>query len=167
MESVPELIGLLRDSDDAGRTVVREKLLALCQGEGGSNIQDQLQSIAKGEILEVQWEIEEVLEELAPPPEPEAAPEAPKEEEEEEAGPPPGGQISAADLEKVYEDPRGLVLHRTKAGDRWFATQADPRTGQPGTFELHPQEVETLKSRLEGSPHWAPGFAPRVDVKIP
>jgi hypothetical protein len=167
MESVLELIALLRDSDDTGRAVVREKLLALCRGKGGSDIQDQLHSIAKGEILEVQWEIEEVLEELAPPPAPEEVPESTEVAEEEEAGSPPGGQMNAADLERVYEDPRGLVLHRTKTGDRWFATQADPRTGQPGTFELNPQEVETLKSRLDGSPYWAPGFAPRADVKMP
>ena len=151
----------------AGRAVVREKLLALCKGERGSDIQDQLHSIAKGEILEVQWEIEEVLEEAAPPPAPVEVPEAPEEAIEDMASPPPGGSLSASDLERVYEDPRGLVLHRTKTGDRWFATQVDPRTGQPGTFELHPQEVDTLKSRLEGSPHWTPGFAPRVDVKMP
>lgn len=167
MESVPELIALLRDSSDADRAVVREKLLALCKGAGGSDIQDQLHSIAKGEILEVQWEIEEVLEEAAPPPVPEVAPEAPEEATEEEPSPPPSGRLNASDLEMVYEDPRGLVLHRTKTGDRWFATQADPRTGQPGTFELHPQEVDTLKSRLEGSPYWAPGCAPRADVKMP
>ena len=166
MESVLELIALLRDSDDAGRVVVREKLLALCRGEGGRDIQDQLHSMAKGEILEVQWEIEEVLEEAAPPPAPEETPETPEEAEEEEPSSPSDGGLNASDLERVYEDPRGLVLHRTKTGDRWFATQVDPSTGQPGTFELHPQEVETLKSRLDGSPHWAPGFAPTAHVKM-
>ena len=55
------------------------------------------------------------------------------------------GKLTAADLDMVYQDPRGLVLHRTKTGERWFATQVDPRTGQPGTFELHRQEVDGLK----------------------
>jgi hypothetical protein len=167
MESLQELIALLRDSDEAGRTLVREKLLVLCREKGGSDIQAQLQSIAKGEILEVQWEIEEVLEELAPPPAPVVPPEVSEEPKEEKSPPPPDGRLNTADLDMVYEDPRGLVLHRTKTGDRWFATQVDPGTGKPGTFELQPQEVDTLKSRLEGSPYWAPGLAPRVDVKMP
>ncbi len=109
------------------------------------------------------------MEEADASPVPEEVPEVPEvpEEAEEEASVPPEGGLSTADLERVYEDPRGLVLHRTKTGDRWFATQVDPSTGQPGTFELHPEEVTTLKSRLEGSPYWDPGFAPRVDVKMP
>jgi hypothetical protein len=89
MESLQELIALLRDSDEAGRTLVREKLLVLCREKGGSDIQAQLQSIAKGEILEVQWEIEEVLEELAPPPAPVVPPEVSEEPKEEKSPPPP------------------------------------------------------------------------------
>ena len=54
----------------------------------------------------------------------------------------------------VYEDPRGLVLYKTKVGDRWFATQMDPRTGQPQTFELRSHEVSQLRMQLQGSPYW-------------
>ncbi|HHO54592.1 MAG TPA: hypothetical protein ENK18_27885 [Deltaproteobacteria bacterium] len=57
----------------------------------------------------------------------------------------------------VYNDPRGLVLHKTKTGDRWIATQRDPRTGQPQSFELHPTEVDQLKAQLQGSPYWVIG----------
>jgi hypothetical protein len=58
----------------------------------------------------------------------------------------------------IYDDPRGLVLHKTKTGgERWFATQFDPQTRQPQTFELHPEEIAQLKQTLAGSPHWVLG----------
>ena len=100
--------------------------------------------------LEIRWEVEEVIEALTPAPVPEPEEETPEE-------PPDDGKLSAADLQMVYDDPRGLVLHRTKAGDRWFATQRDPRTGQPQTFELHATEVSQLKTQLAGSPYWVIG----------
>lgn len=101
--------------------------------------------------LELRWEVDEVIETLTPEPEPE-----PEDEPEDEAPADPG-QLSAADLQMVYNDPRGLVLHKTKTGDRWIATQRDPRTGQPQSFELHPSEVDQLKAQLQGSPYWVIG----------
>ncbi|MEM6929093.1 MAG: hypothetical protein AAF602_19300, partial [Myxococcota bacterium] len=65
--------------------------------------------------------------------------------------------IQPGDLQLVYEDPRGLLLHKSKVGDRWFATQRDPRTGQPQTFELRASEVQQLKMQLMGSPYWISG----------
>lgn len=100
------------------------------------------------EDLEARWEIDEVIEKLTPPPEPE--PEKPKPED-------PNRPLTAADLNVVYDDPRGLMLHRTKVGERWFATQRDPRTGQPQTFELRAEEVQQLKTQLAGSPYWLIG----------
>lgn len=104
--------------------------------------------------LEVRWEIQAVLEETAPPPPP--PPEAPPEPPKEEAAP---KKLNPSDLVLVYDDPRGLLLHRTKTGDRWFATQADPRTQQPQTFELRAQEISQLKVQLAGSPYWVLGAA--------
>jgi hypothetical protein len=49
------------------------------------------------------------------------------------------------------------MLHKSKVGDRWFATQVDPATRQPQTFELHPQEVSQLRMQLHGSPYWLLG----------
>jgi hypothetical protein len=101
--------------------------------------------------LEVRWEIDEVIETLTPPP-------PKKKEEKEKAEPPdPNKPLTAADLVVVYDDPRGLVLHKTKVGERWFATQVDPRTRQPQTFELRPDEVTAVKAQLAGSPYWVPG----------
>ena len=50
-----------------------------------------------------------------------------------------------------------MVLHKTKVGDRWFATQVNPQTRQPETFELHPSEVAEIKVQLASSPYWVVG----------
>ncbi|NOY27382.1 MAG: hypothetical protein GXP62_16065, partial [Oligoflexia bacterium] len=65
--------------------------------------------------------------------------------------------LTSADLDAVYDDPNGLMLHKSKVGDRWFATQVDPQTGQPQTFELQPYEVKQLQTQLKGSPYWLVG----------
>ena len=69
----------------------------------------------------------------------------------------PNAPLTASDLNLVYDDPRGFMLHKSKVGERWFATQVDPRTGQPQTFELHAQEIEQIKGQLQGSPYWRIG----------
>ena len=101
--------------------------------------------------LEVRWEIGEVVEKLTPPPPPKPA-EKPAEDKNR--------PLTAADLTVAYDDPRGLMLHKTKVGDRWFATQRDPRSGQPQTFELRPEEIAQLKTQHAGSPYWVIGAAP-------
>jgi serine/threonine protein kinase len=73
------------------------------------------------------------------------------------AEPDPNRPLTMKDLVTIYDDPRGLVLHRSKVGNRWFATQADPYTGQPQTFELRPAEISQLKAQLAGSPYWVLG----------
>ena len=97
--------------------------------------------------LEVRWELDEVIEMLAPP-------EEPVEEEEEEEKP---EEPKASDFDLVYDDPRGLLLHRNKAGDQWLLTQPDPYTGQPSTVALPAAQVEQVKAQLKGSPYWVLG----------
>ncbi len=113
----------------------------------------------------MQWEIDDVLTASAPPP-PEPVQDADDAEAEateepdpdpSDEAPDPDAPLTAADLDLVYDDPRGLMLHKSKVGDRWFATQVDPRTGQPQTFELHPHELDQLKAQLQGSPFWRLG----------
>ena len=157
MEAVDHLIRRLRKADDAARTEIKEALIALVRGPEGGAAREAIEGALKGELLEVQWELEEVLEATAPkkaaPPEPPKAPEPEKPPEK------PGKekQLTAADLTLMYDDPRGLMLYKTKVGDRWFATQVDPRTGQPQTFELHPQEITQVKAQLANSPYWVLG----------
>ena len=83
-------------------------------------------------------------------PPPAKAPEPPKAKEEDlpKEEPKRGGRLNPADLEMVYQDPRGLAIHRTKDGKRWFATQVDPYSGQPRTFELSEAEITQLKGQL-------------------
>jgi hypothetical protein len=157
MEAVDALIGTLRKSGPDAQASVKADLLTLARGENGHRVRDYLDDVKRGELLETQWIIEEVIDETAPPP-PEAPPSAPQEAPAEtpEAAD-PNQELSAADLQLVYDDPNGLMLHKSRVGDRWFATQVDPRTGQPQTFELHPQEIEQIQAQLKGSPYWLIG----------
>jgi hypothetical protein len=136
------------------REAVKQTLLEVASAAPDRDrVREHLEAARKDLDLEVRWEVDEVLEALAPPPEPEPEPEP---EEESEADD-PDRPLRQSDLVVVYDDPRGLVLYRTKKDDRWFATQVHPQTGQPQTFELHPQEVEQLKKQLQGSPYWVIG----------
>ncbi len=147
---IQALIAELRGgSKEAGRA-----LRELCAGEGGGPARDLVEAAMKGELLETRWELEDILDETRPRKATPAAPPA------EPAPPPPepkSGRLTAADLDLVYDDPRGLMLHKSKVGDRWFATQIDPRTQQPQTFELHPSEISQIKMQLQGSPYWLIG----------
>ena len=161
METVDTLINTLRAAPHDKRDSIKKDLVALALGEEGSTVREHLHSVKRGELLELQWEIDDVLEESAPPPtEPppsEDPPESPPEPATEAEQPDPNAPLTAADLDLVYDDPRGLMLHKSKVGDRWFATQVDPQTGQPQTFELHAHELEQLKAQLQGSPYWRLG----------
>lgn len=155
MEAVENLIRRLRAADDDARAEIKEALIALVRGADGSMAREAIEGALKGELLEVQWELEEVLEATAPKkPDPPPAPAAP---EPPPAPPKDPKQLSAADLTLMYDDPRGLMLYKTKVGERWFATQVDPRTGQPQTFELHPAEITQVKAQLANSPYWVLG----------
>ena len=163
LAQVDALVAALRGAVNGDPEPVKAELEALASGPEGSPVRDHISSLMGGELLPVQWELEEVLEATAPPPpappEPEEpdTPEAPEPEGEDAAEEDPDRPLTSADLNLVYDDPRGLMLHKTKKGERWFATQVDPRTGQPQTFELHQQEITQLQQQLQGSPYWVIG----------
>lgn len=161
LAKLDELLRALRKAVNDDPEPVKAELEALARGPEGGAVRDQLSSIMGGELLPVQWELEEVLEATAPPPPaPPADEEPPADEppaEEDAAEEDPERPLTSADLNLVYDDPRGLMLHKTKKGERYFATQVDPRTQQPQTFELHEQEITQLKQQLEGSPYWVIG----------
>ena len=165
MDAVDQLIANLRDASFADRPQIKSKLLALATSENGSSAREHLESVKRGELLEIQWEIDDVLEESAPP-STEPIKEPKDDSDDEEAAPTtesesenanPNAALTAADLDMVYDDPRGFMLHKSKVGERWFATQVDPQTGQPQTFELHAHEIEQIKGQLQGSPDWRIG----------
>ena len=169
MEEVDTLIEALRKASWKEREPIKQQLLALAKGPAGPAVRDRIETVRRGELLEVQWELEEILDAVTPKKvEPEKKVEPPK--PVEEAPPDPNKPLTAKDLVLVYDDPRGLMLHKAKVGERWFATQVDPRTNQPQTFELHPTEVAQLKTQLSGSPYWvigAPGVPLATATKPP
>lgn len=151
VQALDALIGQLVGAGWKERDAIKEQLVAQASELEHSQVVEFLENKKKDLTLELRWEIDEVLERIAPPP-----PESEDEPEEEEADD-PNRPLTAADLSLVYDDPRGFALHKSKKGERWFATQRDPRTGQPQTFELHPQEITQLKQQLAGSPYWVLG----------
>jgi hypothetical protein len=161
MQAVDALIKELRRANPERRAAIREKLVAISTGEENSEVREYVARAAKGEVLEIQWELEEIVDLASPPKKTVAAPETPATPEPEpEPAPEPNKRLGPKDLVLVYDDPRGLMIHKTKVGKRWFVTQVDPRTSQPQTFELHAQEVEQLKTQLQGSPYWVLGATP-------
>jgi len=152
MEQIDELIERLKQVGWKERDAVRADLLSAAKAAPDPDaVRTHLEDAQSGLSLELRWELDEVIEALTP--EPEEPEEAPEEEPEED----PNRRLSAADLTLVYHDPRGFMLHKTKKGERWLATEVDPRSGQPATYELRKQEIDVLKQRLEGSPYWVIG----------
>ena len=165
MDAIDQLIAKLRSASFADRPQIKSELLVLATSDEASEVREHLESIKRGELLEIQWEIDDVLEESAPAPtQPiedseveSAAEEVDTTTESEDETADSNAPLTAADLDMVYDDPRGFMLHKSKVGERWFATQVDPRTGQPQTFELHANEIEQIKGQLQGSPYWRIG----------
>jgi len=156
VQSLEPLIEQLKTASFSEREAVKAQMVEAANAVGDHvRVIDFLEHAKKGlPKLELRWEVDEVIEAITPEPEPEPAEEV---EEAPEAPADPNAPLSAADLDLVYDDPRGLLLHKAKVGDRWFATQQNPQTGQPQTFELHPQEIAQLKQQLAGSPYWVLG----------
>lgn len=155
-DGIDALVAKLVAANWKARDAVKLELVAAVQASETpevlrSHLENKLREI---QDLELRWEVQAVLEETKPPPAPVAEPEPPKPEEKK--------KLSQADLTLMYDDPRGLLLHKTKVGDRWFATQTDPRTNQPQTFELRAAEVTQLKQQLAGSPYWLLGAGSSV-----
>lgn len=146
-EVIEPILARLKSADWKAREAIKDELLAaaLAHPERDS-MERALEEAKRGLDLERRWDVDEVIEALQPEPEPE-----PEEEEAEEAAPEQPRMVL------VYDDPRGLRLHRTEDGTRWFATQADPYTGQPQTFEVPQAQLEQLKGQLQGSPYWLIG----------
>ena len=147
LEQLEALVTELRTADDDRIEAIKEVLEEACRTH--SEARSWLEFRSRSEVLPVQWEIEEVLEATAP-----KLPPAPEPEPEPEPEPVEDRPLTAADLVLVYDDPRGLALHQTKDGQRWFATQIDPQSRQPQTFELGPADISDVKMRFAGSPHW-------------
>jgi hypothetical protein len=150
------IVGRLRSAGWKDRESIKAELLSAAKAEPDVRGVLEFLDAAKKELsLELRWEVDEVIEAVTPPP---PAAEKPKEEPKKEEPFDPNKPITQDDLNLVYDDPRGLMLYKTKRGpERWFATQVDPYTHRPQTFELNPNEITQLKSQLAKSPYWVLG----------
>jgi hypothetical protein len=151
MELIETLIAQLRGTDDDDvRDEIKAQMVAFAQQNSKSDVRNYLERALKEELLEVQWEIEEVLESLAPP----KTPQPEQEQEPEPVDDPTSRALRPSEIELVYNDPRGLRLYKSKVDERWVVSQIDPRIGQPVTYELPGAEAEGIKAQLAGSPYW-------------
>ena len=149
MKAVDDLISRLRGTDDDDeREEIKSSLVALSDGIGRSQLREYVETALKEELLEVQWELEEVVETLSPP-KPAAAEPEPEPEDDPTQRP-----LRPSELELVYNDPRGLRIFKSKVDTRWVVSQIDPRVGQPVSYELPSEDVERIKMQLAGSPYW-------------
>jgi hypothetical protein len=162
VEAIAKMIGEIQGASTARQAEIYAVLESRCQDADKKEVRSQIEKQARAQVLTIQWELEEVLDRTAPKvsASPKEMPEEVSEATEEGLEPDPNAPLSSADVEVVYEDPRGLVLHRTKDGKRWLATQLDPQTGQPQTFELQGQQIDQLKMDLAQSPYWVLGKRP-------
>ena len=150
MEVVDALIARLRSTDDDDvRDELKAEMVALGDTLGRSSLRGYVESALKEELLEVKWELEEVIEALAPP----------KKDDEPEPEPEPVDDptqraLRPSEIDLVYDDPRGLRIYKSKVDDRWVVSQIDPRVNQPVTYEIPGEEAEPIKTQLAGSPYW-------------
>ncbi len=151
MEAVDTLIARLRSTDDDDeRDDIKAEIVALSESVGRSQLREYVEGALKQELLEVQWELEEVVETLTPPKQSESEPEP----EPEPVDDPTTRALRPSEIEQVYNDPRGLRIYKSKVDDRWVVSQIDPRVGQPVTYEIPGEEAERIKQQLAGSPYW-------------
>jgi len=151
MHEIDQEVMRLVDASWDEREAAKAALLALALAHSDrAAVCTRLEEVKRTiDSLEVRWELDEVIEALQPEPEPEPEPEEAEEE---------GAQDDAeSDFVLVYDDPRGLLLHKSRTGDRWLLTQPDPYTGQPATVPISPEQLSQVKAQLRGSPYWVLG----------
>ncbi|MEL6348378.1 MAG: hypothetical protein AAFV53_35035 [Myxococcota bacterium] len=148
MEAIDAQIVRLRAArKEAERDEIKAAIIAIAEERSKSEVREYLESAMKEELLEVQWELEEVIETLSPPkkaPEPEPEP----------VDDPTSRALRPSEIELVYNDPRGIRLYKSTVDDRWVVSQIDPRIGQPVTYEVPGTEINQIKAQLAGSPYW-------------
>ncbi|MEO0325873.1 MAG: hypothetical protein AAF447_23185 [Myxococcota bacterium] len=175
-EAIEGILRRVRHDRDAWEAGFAE-LHRFLSGELGSPARHLLEAAAKRERLEFQWKLEELLDATAAPSE-RAAKEAAakkadaakqkaledaeaelqkaKEEREQQASTP----LRPEDLVPIYEDPRGIVIHKHAVDGRWVLTQVNPMTGQPQSVELNDAQKTQVRAELAGSPYWLEQAAP-------
>ena len=170
-ERVTAILRRIRNERDSWKAGIAE-MEALMVGSQKGAARHVIEEAARRERLELQWKLDEMLEATAPPPppKPEAPPPA-EAEPDEMAEEDPSDQDGASrvvaplrpeDLVPIYEDPRGLLIHRHRIDGRWILTQVNPMSGQPQSMELSDSQKQQIQTELATSPYWVEQPAPSI-----
>ena len=145
-QRIHELILEIRTDDDDKIEAAKYNLIEMANDVGIIKLHGLLEAVKRDEILTVQWEIQDVLEELIPP----------KEEIEEEEDDPTKRPLRESELQMMAQVPQqGLVLFKSKVDTRWVLMQIDPYTGQlMGKQELDNEKGEQIYSQMNQSPRF-------------
>ena len=140
---IMRLIREIRSDDEERIESAKSALLALSESNNVRSVYNQLESLKRNEILPVQWEIQEVLEELIPPT-----------IETEEVDDPTKRALRESELQMMAQIPQqGLILFKSKVDTRWVLMQIDPYTGQlMGKQELDAAKGEDIYRRMNQTP---------------
>ena len=146
-QRIHELILEIRTDDDDKIEAAKTLLIQLANDVGVIKLHGHLEAVKRDEILTVQWEIQDVMEELIPPS---------KDEKEEEEDDPTKRPLRESELQMMAQVPQqGLVLFKSKVDTRWVLMQIDPYTGQlMGKQELDNAKGEQIYSQMNQSPRF-------------
>ena len=145
-QRIHELILEIRTDDDDKIEAAKEALIKLANDVGIIKLHGLLEAVKRDEILTVQWEIQDILEELIPP----------KDDVEEEEDDPTKRPLRESELQMMAQVPQqGLVLFKSKVDTRWVLMQIDPYTGQlMGKQELDNAKGEQIYSQMNQGPRF-------------
>ncbi len=140
---VNDMLVEFRSDDDDRIEAAKANLLQLAPTVGARTLHSHLESVKRSELLVVQWEIQDVLDELIPPI-----------VEEEKEDDPTKRELRESELQMMAQVPQqGLVLFKSKVDTRWVLMQIDPYTGQlMGKQELDQAKGEDIYKKMNQSP---------------
>ena len=146
-QRIHTLILEIRTEQDDRVEEAKNILIKMADDVGVRKMFSHLEAIKRDEILTVQWEIQDVLEELVPPT---------VEEKEEEEDDPTKRPLRESELQMMAQVPQqGLVLFKSKVDTRWVLMQIDPYTGQlMGKQELDNEKGEQIYSQMNQGPRF-------------
>lgn len=146
-QRIHTLILEIRTEQDDRVEEAKNTLVKMADDVGVRKMFSHLEAIKRDEILTVQWEIQDVLEELVPPT---------AEEEEQEEDDPTKRPLRESELQMMAQVPQqGLVLFKSKVDTRWVLMQIDPYTGQlMGKQELDNEKGEQIYSQMNQGPRF-------------
>lgn len=145
-QQIHQLILEIRTEQEDKVEEAKAILIKMADEVGVRKLHSHLESVKRDEILTVQWEIQDVLEELIPP-------EAAEEEEEDD---PTKRPLRESELQMMAQVPQqGIVLFKSKVDTRWVLMQIDPYTGQlMGKQELDDERGKEVFEKINSGPRF-------------